>query len=146
MALSYCTIADIRRESGFLNTTNLADARVTETGERAQNEVDSYLRGVYTLPLASTPDLIEYITMLLASGYLLIREYGPESRDTDKDGYKKCAEARALLKQIAAKELLLTDSTGAVLSTSTTHRLSFFPTTTTEPGQQISMDRDTQPF
>jgi phage gp36-like protein len=146
MALSYCTIADIRRESGFVNNTNLADARVTETGERAQSEVESYLRGVYTLPLSSTPDLIEYITMLLASGYLLIREYGPESRDTDKDGYKKCAEARALLQQIAAKTLLLVDSTGAVLPTSSTHRLGYFPTSSTEPGQQISMDRMTQPF
>lgn len=142
----YCTIADIRNQSGFTNVDVITDTQIDYKRLRASSMVDSYIATVYSLPLAEIPEIIKHVTSILASGFLLIDEYGSSSRDTDKDGYKKIEEAKSILKQIANKEIKLIGSTGTELASDTAGTVGFYPDDTTEPATEFSIDMDTQTF
>lgn len=80
------------------------------------------------------PPAIEGITAQIAAAHLMIQEYGPESQNTDKDGYKKLAvfygdaENPGMLTMIRLKKLKVFDCDGNELTTSSTQQLDSFPT------------------
>lgn len=119
----YATIEDIRSEAGLTNATFIEDSIISMRRDQAEGEVKGVLASVgYVLPLVDsggnefTPSIIESVTLQLASGLLLKKEYGTNSPNTTKDGESKVKSARDILKQIAAGTLLLLDSTGTQLA------------------------------
>jgi len=76
--------------------------------------------------------MVESLTTQVATALLFIVEYGPESEDTDKDGYKLLSLAETALKAIRKKEIKLYDFDGDELPTASTRRLSFWPTTASQ--------------
>lgn len=72
--------------------------------------------------------MIEYLATEVAAAQLLIVEYGPEAQDTDKDGYKRMAAARAMLKEIQKKTEKIFDFAAVELPRTSTKRLAWYPT------------------
>lgn len=54
----------------------------------------------------------------LGAGLLLLKEYGPESEGTNKDGQMKVDYARGWLKEIAEGTRLLVGASGSEMATS----------------------------
>lgn len=111
---NYASIESIRREAGILNNRWIGDPEVDEKRQAAQQEINSRLSGMYTLPFTSPINpLIAEITRLLAAGFILLRQYGPQGVSTTTDGEQKVNKARELLNKLDTKELVLTDTSGA---------------------------------
>jgi hypothetical protein len=91
---------------------------------------------------------VEAIVTDIAVARLMIIEYGPESQDTDKDGYKLLALATATLKSIQSKNEKLYNFVGLELPRSRTRRLAFYPTNasktnaTNPTANKITMNRN----
>lgn len=97
----YVTADDVREEAGFSSNPYITDQIVYDKLIKAQSEVNaSLVIGGYTLPLTSIPEMVANATLLLAAGYLLTKEYGPEHTGTNKEGTLKIQQARDLLKKI----------------------------------------------
>ena len=106
------------------------DVTITSTDPQTVQGVTS--TGGSVLEIGAS--LVESITRQIAAALLLIQEYGPESQDTDKDGYKKLAvfvgdpESTGFLVQISNKTMKVFDCSGTELPASSTKQVSFFPT------------------
>ncbi len=105
----YCSIYDIREESGFLDNAYISDGRIDALRIQAEAEVDSYVGSVYALPLKKHSELLRLTTKLLAAGMLMFQEYGEEASGTSKDGKAKIQQAEEILKKIANREIKLLD-------------------------------------
>ena len=109
---NYTTVSAVRNEAGLKYNKWISDADIYEKLLSSMSEVNSILiRSGYTLPLDSVPDIIENATRLLAAGYMLLKDYGPEFAGTNKDGTAKIKQARDLLAQISKGDLVLVDVT-----------------------------------
>lgn len=114
---NYASIESIRREAGIVNNRWVSDPEVDEKRQAAQQEINSRLSGIYTLPFTSPINpLIAEITRLLAAGFILLKNYGPQSTITTADGEQKVNKARELLSKLDSKELVLTDTSGTDIS------------------------------
>jgi hypothetical protein len=102
-SLRYCSLYQIRRQSGMLDNPFITEDILENYRRRAESEIDSTLSGHYVLPLTNAsgntevPYIIENACMLLAAGYMDYREYGK-----DGEGVKWLGEARGLLKRLQA--------------------------------------------
>jgi hypothetical protein len=76
--------------------------------------------------------LVEAAAKNIAAALLLINEYGAESQDTNKDGYKMMALWRELLENIRDKKTKVFDFAGNELPGNTGRSISFFPTAGSE--------------
>jgi hypothetical protein len=101
----YTSLFAIRRKAGLTNNPFIADDRLENKRKQAENEINSALYAVYTLPLSSVPPLISQIAELLAAGYIDFEEFGAEG-----EGVKWLGEGRAILKQITAGSRRLLDA------------------------------------
>mgnify|MGYP001567108090 CR=1 FL=1 len=72
--------------------------------------------------------MVEYLSTEIACAQLLIIEYSAEAQGTDKDGYKRMAAAKAILKGIQSKLEKIFDFASVELAMATTANLSFYPT------------------
>lgn len=110
---TYCSIDEIRAEAGISNNQYITDADVTTQRSAAQDRINSALSGIYTVPFtAPISPLIQKITVLLAAGYILKREYGVTSSINNQRGQMKINEAEGYLTRLDTKDLILTDTTG----------------------------------
>lgn len=128
----YATWEEVRGEAG-LDTNKWIPASVYQDKlKKAQSEVNSSLRiGGYTLPLATIPEMVIHAVVLLAAGYVLTRDYGPENAGTSKDGERKIKQAKEILKRIEdGSESLTDDNTGEELATNTPGRVAGYPDNT----------------
>ncbi|NUM71229.1 MAG: DUF1320 domain-containing protein [Ignavibacteriaceae bacterium] len=90
-------------ENALADEVDLTD-EATAAGERlsylilsAGEEVESYLRGIYALPLANTPQLLKDLCSRLVIYYCFLRRVSevPADRETSyKDALKQLAEIR----------------------------------------------------
>lgn len=113
----YVSVDDIRHSAGFDNNQNITDATIDLKRQMAEDEINTALSGHYTVPFVTpVPKLITNIAMTLASGFLMLDDYGVFSAGTNKDGTARVTDARAQLKRIQLKELLLVDITGKDIS------------------------------
>lgn len=103
----YCSIFDIREESGFLDNDYIADGRIDSLRLQAEGEVKASIGSIYALPLSSPCEVVRTITKLLAAGWLMWQEYGAEASGTSKDGIAKVEQARGMLKAIRGHTLKL---------------------------------------
>lgn len=80
------------------------------------------------------PPMIENLATQIAAALLLIQDYGVESQDTDKEGFKRMAfwvgdeEAPGMLTMIQEKKMKVFDCSGTELASSSTQQIKFFPT------------------
>lgn len=107
-SLHYCTLYDIRVQAGITNNPFISDGRVEAKRIQAENEINSIVFRLYSLPFTEIVPLITRVTVLLAAGYLDFEEYGP-----DGQGVKWLGEARAILNQISegTRNLIAADGT-----------------------------------
>lgn len=123
----YCSIEAIKKQAGLYENPYTNNADVERKREAAENEIDSAICHLYSLPLSEVPALIENITVLLAAGYLDYQEFGGES-----GGVKWLGEARGLLKNIATGKRKLLGSDKAELTRLSAARLKGYPNSSCE--------------
>lgn len=126
--MPYSTKDEIRAASGFTNTTNISDATIDAYIADADSVINSKISDIYSLPLASTPDIINMLSRYLTIGLLYSNEYGEESQDTDKGWEKKMKWAMDILEDIRKQKTRLVDSSGDELARKTLRSVSFYPT------------------
>lgn len=127
----YATWEEVREEAGLTNNRYIPTGVYQEKLLAAQGEVNASLKiGGYTLPLTDVPKLVKNATILIAAGYVLLKEYGPEHSGTNKEGNQKLKAGRDLLKQIEQGGQVLVDDTGANISRS--DRINGYPDETAD--------------
>jgi hypothetical protein len=128
---NYATWEQVREEAGLTNNRYIPAGVYQEKLLSAQGEVNASLRiGGYTLPLTSVPELVKNATILIAAGYVLLKEYGPENTGTNKEGNLKLTEGRKLLAKIEGGGAVLVDNQGASISGSS--RIAGYPDDTAD--------------
>jgi phage gp36-like protein len=114
----YCTIEDIRTETGLARNKNIPDTVFDDVRNDVESEINATLVTSYSLPLSSpVPYLVRRIAKLLAAGYILTNQYGVFSQGTTsaKEGEAKLKKGQDLLAKIDDHEYTLVDSTGTSL-------------------------------
>lgn len=129
----YASADDVREEAGFSNNRYITDQITYDKLIKAQAEVNaSLLIGGYTLPLGSPyPEVVSHAVILLAAGYLLTMDYGPEHSGTNKDGTLKIKQARDILAKLESGDTPLIDGAGGV-SVTQTSKVRGYPDETAE--------------
>lgn len=84
--------------------------------------------------------VIEALATDIAVAYLFITEYGKEGQDTDKDGFRRLAMAKAALKDIAEGTDQIYDFAEEELPRSARSVIKFYPTT----ASQTDLDHPTE--
>src|SRR5205085_9399943 len=103
--VSYCSLNEIRSESGFTYASYITDPMIDEKRQAAQSEINSTLSSYYTVPF--TPPispLLSDICKRLAAGLLLQEKYS-HVNNPDVNGTNKLTEARADLQKLIHPEL-----------------------------------------
>lgn len=114
--MAYCTLDDLKTLRSAKTLTELTDGVIaTSTPDSgvvsaaisaADAEIEGYLSGRYPVPLASTPNLIKYTSMILALEYIYSR------RDNIPDAVKsQAARVRAILAEIRDRKMHLDELT-----------------------------------
>ena len=114
--MAFSTVAKIRQGAGFVNNDNITDANITTLQSRAFNLIKSYVGARYDLNdltgalFSGSPadEILKGLEELLAGGYLLLDEYGPNV-DGDKNGQKKIDAAMKMLDDIKLGRMKLFD-------------------------------------
>ena len=115
----YASIHQIKRMAGFEENYAISPVLVSDIREAAENEINSRVVSVYSVPFSTVPPLITHITSLLAAGMLLLKEYGVEADiEISKSGQRMINEARSYLDRIVAGTLKLIDASGNELARS----------------------------
>lgn len=100
------TVGQVRSEAGMKNNPYISDADILEKIRLAQGEANSAaIVGGYTLPVNS--DVFTNAVLLLAAGYLMIKDYGLGSNGINKEGRDKLKDGKDLLKQIEEGDITL---------------------------------------
>lgn len=142
--MAYIDNATVRKESGFSNNANISDSFIDAKIAYADSVINSKIRDVYALPLATPiPSVIKFLSLDIACALLNMAEYGEETQNVDKGSKKRLDVAMAVLDDIQSMKMKLTnDTTGAELARSTHNQPSFRPNdTTSDP----DYDNTTQP-
>lgn len=114
---NYCSIDDIRGESGFKNDRRFPDYYIDTYRRQAQDEINSELAGKYPVPFTSPINsTIQRVAMVLAAGFLLSAQYQFANQNPTQE-HPKVTEARNKLKQIKAGGTTLVDQAGNSLAT-----------------------------
>ena len=149
--MSYTTQDEVRIAAGIVGNLNITTASITQKITMADSIVNGKISDVYSLPLAETPGLIVEISTQLAAAMILIDEYGKESQDTDKDGYKRLDliyndKKTGLLDLIQKKALkIISDTTSTELATNSTRSPKFRPNDLSSSDSQTDPDLNTSP-
>lgn len=119
--MAYITTSDIYTNNLFKITTSTADtATVTRYINYAESKINGYISKKYTLPLASTPALIKELAIDF-TGYKILNDlYSGEDQSQNDwiiDNLTNCIEQ---IKEIGSGDLILTDTTGAMLASNRT--------------------------
>lgn len=144
--MSYSTLAKIRDEAGFTGNDNVTDAKITSYQEAATSHIDGIIGRVYSLPLASTPALIELIERKLSAGHLLLDSYGEQSEGTTLDGNAKVKWATDMLQMIEDGLVQLVDASGVTLSRADNITMRGLPTDSTGTDKTDDADKDDPPI
>jgi hypothetical protein len=100
------TVDQVRSEAGFKGNPYISDADILEKIRLAQGEANSSaIVGGYILPVSN--DMFTNAVLLLAAGYLMIKDYGLGSNGINKEGRDKLKDGKDLLKQIETGEKTL---------------------------------------
>lgn len=110
----YTTVEEVRKEAGLQNNRFITDADIFRRIVNSQSEVNASLAiAGYSLPLTTVPSMVNNITTLLAAGYILLTNQGPEYEGTNKEGNAKLKMAKDMLKQLETTNVQLIDDVNA---------------------------------
>ena len=82
--MAYCTVADVKQNHERIPTDLAAadqaveDAAITEFIADADSIIDLYIRNVVSLPFATVPQIIKFLSKTLATCYYLRRIFGAQ--------------------------------------------------------------------
>lgn len=132
----YCSIADVRNEAGLNNAQFVTDLTIAAKRDAAEAEINGVLSGFYTVPFVEPINaLITDLTVRLAAGLLLIKEYeGVKSSMVDQ-GEKKVASVREQMKRLQSGDLVLSNDLGASIAVSGAGGFAGWPNSTTNVGR-----------
>jgi len=113
----YTSIFKIKQEAGFEENYYVPDDLVSRYRDEAENQAESMVASIYSLPFSSKPKIFQHIVTLLAGGLLLLKEYGLEADiEIGKTGQRKIDRAEDMLQKIVDGKLILRDEDGNELS------------------------------
>lgn len=127
--MAYSTEAAVRTATGFSNTTQITSATITAYLADADSVINAKIADIYSLPLASTPEIIETLARYITVGLLYANEYGEESENLDKGWQKRLDWAMGILDDIQSGKVKLYNTSNVELTRSTRINASFYPTT-----------------
>jgi len=117
----YSSIYKIKNEAGMEENYYIPAEMVNDYRLEAENQAESTVAGVYSLPFSSVPPIFEQIIRLLAAGLLLSKEFGVEmDAEINKTGKSKIARAERLLSKIVDGSMLLIGEDGSILTKAST--------------------------
>lgn len=116
--MAYTTIAVVRAATGFNDVVKIPDTTITAYIADADSVIDAKICDVYSLPLSSTPEILETIARHIVVGLLYSNEYGEESQDTDKGWRGRLDWAMSILEDIQKQKTKLYTTAGVELSRS----------------------------
>lgn len=130
----YCTIDDIRKQAGLEGNPWITDYEIALERSKAQEEIDSTLFSMYDVPFAQpVPYIIQDVTIRLAAGRLLIKDYGTDSTGSSKDGDLLLKDARVDLQDINEREMVVLDADRqSLLAEESAGGVSSWPNNTTQ--------------
>lgn len=113
----YTSIFKIKQEAGFEENYYVPDELVSRYRDESENQAESSIASVYSLPFSAKPKIFQQIITLLSAGLLLLKEYGLEADvEIGKTGQRKIDRAEDMLQKILDGKLLLRDEDGNELS------------------------------
>ncbi len=68
--MGYCTVDEVRASLGNIGTLEIPDPAIEDIIEESSSEIDAYIGIKYSLPLSSTPPMLERICRDLSACYL----------------------------------------------------------------------------
>lgn len=113
----YSSIARVRSESWFTNNNDITDLYIEGYINQSNWILIWYIASIFNISNFSwvlfawsqAENILKRIEELFSSWYLLIAEYWPEARNTDKDWYIKIKEAEGLCNKLLLWEISLFD-------------------------------------
>ena len=106
--LSDTTLAQL---TDHVNGTTIDDAKITQAIGDADELIDAYLRGRYTLPFSSMPTVVKQISVDIAIFNLYSKRPEREMPETIRARYR---DALRLLSDIQSGKATLADASGVV--------------------------------
>jgi len=128
--MPYTTAAIIRVESPFKDSTNIDDTYVNRAIAQADSLINSYIGSRYTLPLDSTPSIIQDLSTQLAIYFLFTDQNTNIEIASGVDVTDGMDLAMQTLKAIKKGELQVFDSSDVELALRTTAKPMGYPTAT----------------
>lgn len=130
--MAYCTIAQVRSATGFIDdgeeTPYILDATITDAIAGADGIINSKIGDVYTVPITPVPALIKSISITLAKCLLYKDEYGEETENLDKGWRSQWKSMMELLEAIRTrKSKIYNDTTGVEYDNKSLRSASFHP-------------------
>ena len=113
----YTSLYKIKLEAGMSDNYYVPTEIISDYRDEAENQAESSVATVYSLPFDSIPRIFEQIVRLLASGLLLSKEFGMEANiEIGKTGQRKIDRAESLLEKIKSGILSLIGEDGDLVS------------------------------
>ena len=113
----YTSIYKIKKEAGFENNSYIGSDTVSDFRNESENQAESAVATVYSLPFSAKPKIFQQIVTLLSAGLLLSQEYGMEADvEISKTGQRKIDRAESLLDRIVDGKITLRDDNGNELA------------------------------
>lgn len=130
--MAYSTVANVRTNSGFTDSTLVADAVVTAKISYADGLINAKIASVYAIPLtvsgvATTPDLIAMLSLEMATVLLLMSQYSEQAQDSDKGWEKRLKTVQSTLDDIAKGKAKLINASGVEFDRSSTLDPTYLP-------------------
>lgn len=137
--MAYTTEAAVRAATGFSDASLITTGTITTYIADADSVINSKIADQYSLPLSSTPEVIEMVSRHITVGLLYADEYGEETEDSDKGWQKRMDWAMGVLDDIKAGKMKLYNTSNDELTRSTLKQPVFKPTTaSSEAGAEDS--------
>lgn len=140
--MAYTTKTLVRQASGFSDSTKVSDAYLDAKIAGADAVIDGKIGEAYTLPLASTPNIIAFLSLELTVAILFIDQYGEEAGDKDKGWQKRMDWIMAQLEEIRTGKIKLYGTDGTEFARNTLKSPAYFPT---EASSAVDATDSTQP-
>jgi phage gp36-like protein len=125
--MAYTTEDNVRKATGFNVTANITSAVVVAYIADADSVINAVIGERYSLPLSSTPDIIETLSRHITVGLLYANEYGEETENLDKGWKGRMDWAMEQLGKIQKGKLKLYVS-NAEMTRASLHQPAFYPT------------------
>jgi hypothetical protein len=112
----YTSLYKIKLEAGLEENYYVPIDIVDDYRNEAENQAESSVVGIYSVPFSSAPKIFEQIVRILAAGLLLTKEYGLEADiNISKTGERKIQRAESLLQKIKDGVILLVDQNNSLI-------------------------------